>query len=180
MGGRDGGRRGDREEGGGDGAVLQLQLLFCLQGSGPNFRQGCKGVLLAPRSRWPVTTRSLPRGGGGGGGGGEEERRGGHSGPLQGFETVTLWWGIHYHQTERCLSVLLARQGSALGQLFFRCLLCRLSTFLFSPAFRTYSTYFFDYSRNKKRREKLEEVRMCIYIYKYMYVYIYLEGKGMN
>lgn len=71
-----------------------------------------------------------------------------------------------------------ARQGSALGQLFFRCLLCRLSAF----RARARSTYFFDYSRNKKKKEERkdrENSRTRIYMYMYMY-YVYLEGKGMN
>lgn len=70
-----------------------------------------------------------------------------------------------------------ARQGSALGQLFFRCLLCRLSAF----RARARSTYFFDYSRNKKkkRREKRSRKFANSNMYMYMY-YVYLEGKGMN
>lgn len=70
-----------------------------------------------------------------------------------------------------------ARQGSALGQLFFRCLLCRLSAF----RARARSTYFFDYSRNKKkkRREKRSRKFANSNMYMYMY-YVYLEEKGMN
>lgn len=94
-----------------------------------NFRQGCKGVLLASTGlRWPVTTRSLPpspRGGGGGGKGEEEE--GGYSGPLQGFETVTpVGGGYYYHQTERCLSVLLGSPRIRFGSVI-------LSVFALSP-----------------------------------------------
>lgn len=62
-----------------------------------NFRQGCKGVLLASTGlRWPVTTRSLPpppRGGGGGGKGEEEEE--GVFGPPAGIRNRHPgWWGI--------------------------------------------------------------------------------------
>lgn len=68
-----------------------------------------------------------------------------------------------------------ARQGSALGQLFFRCLLCRLSAF----RARARSTYFFDYSRNKKKKRREKRSRKFANSNMYMY-YVYLEGKGMN
>lgn len=68
-----------------------------------------------------------------------------------------------------------ARQGSALGQLFFRCLLCRLSAF----RARARSTYFFDYSRNKKKKRRERRSRKFANSNMYMY-YVYLEGKGMN
>ena len=133
-----------------------------LQGSGADFRRGCKGGLVVPRSRWSGTTRSLlPP---------PVHHSGGIRAPCRDskpWNPVVGGPGPLAITKPNGVSLRFTRDGSASGQLFSRSLLCRLSLSLRSSIIIV--------CKSRHRRGKDDGIRRRQReLERYTYIYIYI------